>query len=312
LLPEGDRPEPKGEYVELREEELQRVIEELPRRPLLAGERGIRLSLAGAQGKLPVMMEGDRVFVPHGGAASTHILKPAIPGIEDSVRNEAFCMALAARAGLPVPASRVRPGEHAIYVVERFDRKRGPDGGVTRLHQEDFCQALGRLPEVKYEAEGGPSLAECFALVARESVSPAVDRKALLAWVIFNALVQNADAHAKNLSVLHSPEGVRLAPFYDLLCTGAYPDLAEKLAMKVGGEGRPGGIRRRHWERFAADVGIAPRLVLRTVRALARALPDAAAEVASLHARSRGAAPVVDRVVGIVRERCAQAERELA
>jgi serine/threonine-protein kinase HipA len=310
LLPEGARPDAGGDYDELSEVQLQELIDELPRRPLLAGERGIRLSLAGAQGKLPVKLEGDRVFVPRSGAPSTHILKPEIPGFEGSVRNEAFCMALAARAGLPVPPSRVRPGRHPLYVVERFDRRRAPDGAVERVHQEDLCQALGRLPEVKYEAEGGPSLAECFALVARASVSPAVDRLALLRWVIFNALVQNADAHAKNLSLLHAPDGIRLAPFYDLLCTGAWPDLAEKLAMKIGGEARPGWLRRRHWERFATDVEIAPKLVLKTVRELAESLPGAADAVASDHTRSWGNAPVVDRILAILRGRCAQAERE--
>lgn len=307
LLPPGARPEPSGSYRELTEDELQQTIEELPRRPLLAGERGIRLSLAGAQGKLPVLMEGDRVLLPRGSLPSTHILKPEIPAIDGSVANEPFCMALAARMGLLVPASRVRPGRHPVYVIERFDRRREPDGTVTRLHQEDFCQALSRLPEVKFEGEGGPSLAECFGLLAVHSVSPAVDRMALLRWAIFNVLVQNADAHAKNLSLLHGPGGTRLAPFYDLLCTAVYPDLAEKLAMKIGGENRPARLHRRHWARFAGEVEIGARLVLDTVVGLASAIPSVAAEVAAAHEEAWGGAPVVGRILEITRARARQA-----
>jgi len=312
LLPPGARSETGGSYAELTEDELQRTIEELPRRPLLAGERGIRLSLAGAQGKLPVLMEGERVFVPRGSLPSTHILKPEIPGVDGSVRNEAFCMALAGRLGLPVAASRVRPGLHPVYVVERYDRRREPDGTVTRLHQEDFCQALGRPPEVKYEVEGGPTLAECFEVLADHSGSPAVDRKALLRWTVFNVLVHNADAHAKNLSLLLAPGAVRLAPFYDLLCTGVYPDLTEKLAMRIGGENRPARLQRRHWERFAGDAEIGARLVLDTIVELARDLPAAAAAVAAAHEEAWGSAPVVDRILEIIRTRarqCAEAAR---
>ncbi len=304
LLPPGAPPQAGGEYQELSEEELQRIIEELPRRPLLAGEQGVRLSLAGAQGKLPVAMpndlEDDRVFLPRGTLASSHILKTEIPDLKGSVRNEAFCMALAGRMGLPVPPSRVRAGRQPVYVVERFDRRRGQDGAIVRLHQEDFCQALGRAAETKYESEGGPSLADCFGLLEERSTSPALDRKALLRWVVFNALVHNADAHAKNISLLLTPGSVRLAPFYDLLCTGVYPQLADKLAMKVGGENRPGWIQERHWERFALDAGLGRKLVLDTVAEMAGRVLSAAREVAGKQEATWGPAPVVGKIVELV------------
>lgn len=307
LLPPGSEPSAGGSYEELGEEELQRTIEELPRRPLLAGERGMRLSLAGAQGKLPVFMEGERVFLPRGSLASTHILKPEIPGVEGSVRNEAFCMALAGRMGLPVPPSRIRQGRLPVYVVERYDRLRGPDGAVIRLHQEDLCQALGRPPEVKYEGEGGPGLAECFALLASQSTRPALDRRALLRWTIFNVLVHNADAHAKNVSLLLGPGSVSLAPSYDLLCTAVYPDLSEKLAMRIGGENRPAWLRRRHWERFAREVEIGPRLVLDTLAEMAATIPEAAAGIAAEQERAWGRAPIVERILEVVVERSRRA-----
>ena len=309
LLPAGESPRTTGQYLQLSPEAFDRLVEELPRRPLLAGERGVRLSLAGAQAKLPVCIEGDQVLIARGGLPTTHIVKPEIPGVAGSVRNEAFCMALAGRSGLPVPRSRVRPGPVPVYVVERFDRRLGEDRKVVRRHAEDFCQALGHLPTAKYEGEGGPGLADAFALLARASTDPAVDRRALLRWTVFNALVQNADAHAKNLSLLHEPGGVRLAPFYDLLCTAAWPDLSDRLAMKIGSEARPAWLRRRHWERFAEQVEIGPRLVLDTVAELSAALPGAAAALAAEQERELGPAPVVERVLEVIRERCAQAGR---
>ncbi len=221
-------------------------------------------------------------------------------------------MALAGRAGLPVPRSWVRPGPRPVYVVERFDRQAGPDGAIVRRHAEDLCQALGHSPEAKYENEGGPGLAEVFAALERHSTSPAVDRRALLRWTVFNALLQNADGHAKNLSLLHEAGGVRLAPFYDLLCTAAYPDLTENLAMKIGGEARPAWLRRRHWERFAGQVEIGPRLVLETVAQLAASLPAAAAALAAEQEVALGPAPVVERVLAMLRARCLEAEREVA
>jgi len=303
LLPGDAAPGPAGEYLPLSAEGFDQLVEELPRRPLLAGERGIRLSLAGAQAKLPVLIEGDRISIASGTLPTTHIVKPEIPGVEGSVRNEAFCMALAGRAGLPVPRSWVRPGRRPVYVVERFDREVGA-AGVVRRHAEDLCQALGRLPDLKYESEGGPGLGDVFALLQRHAIHPAPDRLALLRWTVFNTLILNADAHGKNLSLLHEPGGVRLAPFYDLLCTAAYPDLASRLAMKVGEEARPAWLRHRHWQRFAEEVEVAPRLVFETIAGLAATLPAAAAALAAEQSAALGPAPVVDRVVELIRGRC--------
>ena len=263
-------------YRELDEEELHRIIAELPRRPFLVGEKGVRLSLAGAQNKLPVYMEGNRIFIATGNAPSTHILKPPIQGLAETVENEAFCMMLASRMGLSVPKATIRPGRDRLYVVERFDREREKDGKILRLHQEDFCQALGVLPDQKYESEGGPSLARCFGLLKEKSTSPAADQKALLSWVIFNFLIGNADAHPKNLAILYTVRGPRLAPFYDLICTSVYPDLTDRMAMHMGGENRPDWIQTRHWERFSAEINIKPRLVLQTLREMPqRIIPQA-------------------------------------
>ena len=257
-------------YRQLSDDDLFAIIRELPLRPLLAGEEGIRLSLAGAQKKLPVFYDGVQFSLGYGSCPSNHIIKPAIDNLDGSVENEAFCMTLAREVGLEAPRCFIHQHDGVrIFVVERYDRV--PAGeGTLRLHQEDFCQALGIAPEFKYESEGGPSLAACFDLVRRTSVRSGRDLLSLVDWTIFNYLIGNSDAHGKNLSLLLLPEGPMLAPFYDQLSTRIYAHygLSDGLAMTIGGEGDPGAIRKEHWERFAREAGVKPRLVLTRVSLL--------------------------------------------
>ncbi|MBI4604308.1 MAG: type II toxin-antitoxin system HipA family toxin [Planctomycetes bacterium] len=312
LWPPGERApeEEQGGYREVSRGEIAVLVAALPRRPLLRARAGMRLSLAGAQDKLPVLLEGGRIFVPEGGASSSHILKPAIPGLEGTVENEAFCMLLAARAGLSVPGVAVLSLPPPVLVVERYDRQRRA-GRLARVHQEDFCQALGLLPSEKYESEGGPGLVRCFELIARHSSRSLLDRKALIRWVIFDALIENADGHAKNLSLLHAPEGIRLAPFYDVLCTAVYAELSRKLAMKVGGENRPDWIQKRHWERFAAEIGVKPGLVLGYCRDLARRLPGLTSAVRAELDLGLGATETIAKVSARLEKACRRMEARL-
>lgn len=272
--------EPKreaGTYRKLSLDELSTIISELPQRPLLAGEKGIRLSLAGAQKKLPIFYDEQNYHLGYGTAPSNYIIKPAIENLDGTVENEAFCMALAHEIGLDVPQSFIHQHEETrVFVVKRFDRVVAGEG-TKRLHQEDFCQALRIPPEYKYESEGGPSLAACFNLIRQNSIRSGKDVLSLLNWVIFNYLIGNSDAHGKNISLLLLPEGPMLAPFYDLLSTRIYAHygLAEGLAMKIGGENDPDAIQKKHWELFAEEVGIKPRLVLIRVADLAKRIEDA-------------------------------------
>ena len=268
LYPETGEPKREpGSYRQLSLDELNTIISELQQRPLLAGEKGIRLSLAGAQKKLPIFYDEQNFHLGYGTAASNYIIKPAVENLDATVENEAFCMALAREVGLEVPRSFVHQhGDTRVFVVKRFDRTLTSEG-TKRLHQEDFCQALHIPPEYKYESEGGPSLAACFNLVRQRSIRSGKNVLSLLNWVIFNYLIGNSDAHGKNISLLLLPEGPMLAPFYDLLSTRIYAHygLAEGLAMKIGGEADPRAIQKKHWEQFAEEVGIKPRLVLTRV-----------------------------------------------
>jgi serine/threonine-protein kinase HipA len=304
VLPAGTELAVSGEYRCLTDDDLIALVESLPGRPFLAGEAGVRLSLAGAQNKLPVYMTTDSICLPTGAYPSSHILKPDIPDYEDTVINEAFCMRLAAGMGLSVPEVEVRfPGHLPVYIVQRYDREFTDQGSLVRIHQEDFCQALGVPPDAKYEKEGGPGLAPCFALIRNYSTQPAADVKKLLVWVIFNYLIGNADAHAKNISLLLPEEGPRLAPFYDLMCTAVYPELTDRLAMSVGGKDDPKWIIGRYWERFAGDIGVKPRLVKASILDMAYRIVKLASELKAGFATRYGVYKVVQQICDVIEYR---------
>ncbi|MBR9758851.1 type II toxin-antitoxin system HipA family toxin [bacterium] len=115
---------------------------------------------------------------------------------------------------------------------------------------------MGIAPELKYQQEGGPNLKRCFALVKEISSMPGVDLLRLFDAVIFNQIIGNNDAHGKNFSFLYHESETRLAPLYDLVCTQAYPDLSDEMAMKIGGERKPSRLRQRNWEKFFEEAGL--------------------------------------------------------
>ena len=304
----GEKPIEQGtdlDYRVLDERELATIIDKLPERPLLAGEEGIRLSLAGAQDKLPVLAIDGRIALPLHGAPSSHILKPAIRRITDSVHNEGFCLALAKAIDLDAAAADIRDARGRPYLlVERYDRVRGPDNRPRRVHQEDFCQALGVAPEYKYQNEGGPSVADCFALVRRATRPAALYIPQLLDAVVFNTLIGNNDAHAKNFSLVYGAGGTTLAPLYDVLCTAVYPDLTAKMAMKIGGHYKFSDIYPRRWERLARSADLSPPQVRRRLLELTQLLPPATHKLRDVFAGGGQRTPVIDQIVEIIQHYC--------
>ena len=259
LLPEGVAPtDPKNaRHHELTEPELQQLVAELPNRPLMVGRDGLRLSLAGAQDKLPVIVHNNRICLPLGGTPSTHILKPEPDRFPGLAANEIFCMTLAQAVGLNTANTEYRPiGKKSCILVQRYDRATDEDGITTRLHQEDFCQALGFPPERKYQAEGGPTLNDCISLLRDWSTVPVLDIPSFINSLIFNVLIGNADAHGKNYSFLYSGGQRRLSPYYDLVSTLAWPDLSRNLAMKIGGCESVNAFTIGDWEKMAEKAGL--------------------------------------------------------
>ncbi|MCP4551044.1 MAG: type II toxin-antitoxin system HipA family toxin, partial [Bacteroidetes bacterium] len=248
ILPDSEIPESPNQYTyrSLSDEQLADLIKHIPRRPLLAGQEGIRISLAGAQEKLALFYKDPAFYIPENGAPSNFILKPGMAHFQSSIENECFCMMLANAVGLNVPPVRIaRKEAQKVLLIKRYDRVLDNDVPM-RLHQEDFCQAMGLSHELKYQADGGPGLKACFDLARAYSANPIKDFQQLMQWVFFNYLIGNMDGHAKNLSFIYQAKQIRLAPFYDMLCTDIYEDLSQKLAMKIGGENRLEWIMERH------------------------------------------------------------------
>jgi serine/threonine-protein kinase HipA len=308
----------------LSDEEVIATLDELPQHPMLAGNDGLRLSLAGAQDKLPVVFDGTRIGLPRNGKPSSHILKAAIHAVDDSVTNEGFCLALADALQLRPAKSRIHTiGDRAFLLVERYDRVTPADeeanadapSGYQRLHQEDFCQALGIVPEMKYQNEGGPDLAQCFDLIRRVTRPSAPEILRLLDYVIFNALIGNHDAHAKNFSLLHmareSGKAPVLAPLYDTLSTAVYPALTPRMAMKIGSKYKFSEVEARHWDQFAENAGLARAATKKRILTLAKTLPVAARKLQSQPGNRFAGNAVVERIISLIEQRCALTIRRL-
>jgi len=253
LLPEGEAfPAPEAPHP-LSETDLAALVRELPRRPLLAGDHGVRLSLAGAQSKLPLRWIGGEYALSTFDAPSTHILKPESPDYPGLAAVEAFCLDLARRAGLDAArAEWLRVGGTPCLRVERYDREADASTGkILRIHQEDFCQSLGVPSHRKYQQEGGPSAADLLACIRDHSTAPVLDLRQFLDLLVFNALIGNADAHGKNFAWIYPNSARRLAPAYDLVATTLWPELSTRMAMRVGNAKFIEEVTADHFLKFA-------------------------------------------------------------
>lgn len=248
-------------------------------------DAGVRISLAGAQEKmLLVVLANGTPAIPIGAAPSTHILKPDIRRLNSvwaSALNETYTMQLAECIGLGVASATYQPIVKAA-LIKRYDRvlqDQNIDLPITRLHQLDLCQLDGKTSDVKYESDGGPTLARCYQLL-RESNVPAKDLKRFIQWVFFNLYIGNYDSHAKNLSVLLDPAaGPVLAPFYDLMSTNFYSGLSGKFAFKIGGESLPGAIKTEHLTLMAADISVNSKYLMKIGADVAEAVIAQATKV---------------------------------
>jgi len=284
LHPDPDWTPAKSFYRETTEAELRKWVLNPAARPSLQASPGLRLSLAGAQDKILVHLDGTTPHLCEGGAPSTVILKPDIRdmhnAVEFSALNELLSAHLARKCGLNAVEAFWYAG---AYAVRRYDRIL-VDGAWKRLHQEDFAQ-IARVPSAsKYEEHGGPGWRACFGILDSKVAAPAVQRIELINRLFFNLCLGNNDAHAKNFALLHRPDGgPRLAPAYDLLCTQVYGALSTTMAMTIGGEADPGKLRPEAWIKFAADCGFGlPALRKLGVDMAGRtrtALPDLLAEL---------------------------------
>lgn len=288
-------------------EELDALIEELPRHPLGIHEEDehLRLSLAGVQNKAVLLRDDAGAFgKPLDGMPSSHILKPEPPAqnYPGLATNEYFCMRLAASCGLSVAeAELIEVAGSPCLVVRRFDRELS-SFPPARVHQEDLCQALGLTPDFKYQREGWklPSYAALAGLLDEHSSSPGLDRLAGARATVFHFLVGNADAHAKNISLIHVEDGVHLAPLYDLVCTAAYPELDERLALSIGDELHPNLITSIHFADLADDFSLNATAFERACRDLSERVAIQAPLLRDEALEQEWHHPCIDRILEVI------------
>ena len=282
-----------GDVTWLDDEQVAQRIRRLRLDPTawqLTGSHG-QFSLAGVQAKTALHRDHGRWGVPSGRIPTTHILKPAITGLDDHDLNEHLCLDLARRLGLTAARSRiVQAADVRVVAVTRYDRIRDTSGAWIRVHQEDMCQALGVPPSRKYQADRGPSAEQIAALLRTTAAHGGADA-AVAAFVdalALNWIIAGTDAHAKNYSLLLSGRAVRLAPLYDVASVLPYGDGAGgrggdvdlhdlRSAMRIGGEYALNYIGRDNWARLASSVGLDPDTVLTRVTELAERTPAALA-----------------------------------
>jgi len=222
-------------YELLDDETLYGFIKNINVRPLLKAKKELRLSLAGAQEKLPLVYFDKKYYLPKSDAPSTHIVKPSGDGELSTLSiNEFVCMKLAQSCGLNVPNVELKTINNTTFLLEeRYDRIVNKKS-IKRLHQEDFCQALGIMSDRKYQNDNGPDIAKIYSLIQKECTIPLLDTKEFLKYVIFNFIIGNCDAHGKNYSLLYEKGSSKLSPIYDAICTLVYPSLTKKMSMKIG------------------------------------------------------------------------------
>jgi serine/threonine-protein kinase HipA len=274
-----------------------------------------RFSLAGAQAKTALLWDGARWGRPSGAVATSHVLKPAIAGLDDHDLNEHLCLRAARAAGLPVVDSAVRTFEdQSVVVVRRYDRVER-DGRQVRVHQEDLCQAFGLPPNLKYQADGGPSPRQIAALLRRALPGRIAERslRDFADALVWNWIIAGTDAHAKNYSLLLSGEDVRLAPFYDIASALPYDDMPTRrlrLAMKFG---RHYELRTTPstWRQLATDLGLPERELRDRAGGLVERAPEAFLTAAQAGDVNRLDSPLPSTLAAAVAARAKDCERSL-
>jgi serine/threonine-protein kinase HipA len=280
VITEEDTPPPATDafnpedYESVTHDDLQQRITESRAQdvPLMFWRGKRRMSLPGVQNKLGVYMDASGgLWLPKDGAPTSHILKVGDDRHPSMVANEYFCMQLAKAIGLTVPDVQYLELPEPVLLVQRYDRQWTAEGGLLRTHQIDGCQALNLPPEQKYEephyaaAPPGASFAQLFQLHKLCNV-PALAQVQMLQWLLFNYLIGNSDAHAKNLSFLVDAKGMRVAPLYDLVCGSVYG--YNDMAQSVGGETNFAVIGIVEWTRLAKDCGVQVALAQRLAQQL--------------------------------------------
>ncbi len=311
ITPEQEEPDFRpGKYEQIDTalgDALDRIQTDPENRQLYPEIKNARLSIAGAQDKLPVYMEKGHFYLPmNPGSPTTHIIKPASPYFQHIQRNEAFCMDLAKSLGLNVPVSRlIKTGSHELFAVERYDRKK-QNKTILRIHQEDFCQAMGVPASRKYQEKGGPGFTQCRELVDEYLSDQGFEiRMNIAAITAFNYIIGNHDAHGKNFSIIHD-QTITMAPFYDLVSTQVYPSLETNFAMAVGKTYRHDRLTEKAWTMFAKQMGMRPAKLAKILDTMLQSISNKFEFSLSAHEKAYGSSPMYTHLFNIIQKNLGQ------
>lgn len=287
-----------SQYEPLSEKQLDDLAQQAKVYATVSEREDIRLSLAGAQDKLPIFLQEDQYFLPIGTSPSSHIIKFISDQYKGIIFNECYITQLANLLGLNTIEPKLKQvGKQYVLLVPRYDRIVDSEGNITRLHQEDLCQALGISYKTKYQNEGGPSFKTCYELVKHASNDPLVDNHNLLQWQIFNVLAGNCDGHAKNISLLRTTHGKwRLTPFYDLVSTIFFPRVSRNLAMGIANQFDIGNIAKIHWQKLAKELDIGQKLIETIFLKMLSQFPDALNKTHEAMTQRYGEIPTFDNL----------------
>lgn len=271
-----------------------------------------RWSLGGQQTKFALRREEGVWYSCEGGAATTHILKPGIVDLHYEALNEFVCLELARACGIAaIDVSYSLFEDETALVSERYDRVRDSHDKVRRLHQEDFCQVLGVLPEHKHPEEGGPGANDIIRICKLTGEQAGKNIERFVDMLLFNYLIGAPDAHAKNYSLLLGFADAYLAPLYDVASMLPYAErpFDIKLAMGVAGENRVGRLSKRRLERFVdvndlEEFGLSSEMLAGRIADFAEKIPAALVAVLDESATLPGIDELGSRLFPLVEELC--------
>jgi len=299
ILPIEKDPDLDQSYQKLNEQSLKKLIE--THGASISLEDKPRLSLAGAQDKVTVHVKDDEIYLPINQTPSTHILKFEVNDFKNVPLYEVYTTWLAKAVGLSTI------GDTYYTLSKRYDRKEGQK--TSRIHQEDFCQALG-LKE-KYQRGETPNFAQCYQLIIEHSSSPLIDAEQLVKWQIFNLIVGNSDAHIKNISFIYHEHETRLAPFYDLVCTRAIERLDDTVALSIGNQSNPNQITEKDFLEWAEQCHIRPKRIIQSVHQMLNELEEKSPMVRNTLEEKHGEQPALQRVDRIIKQQTRRLRKNL-
>jgi serine/threonine-protein kinase HipA len=213
-------------------------------------------------------------------------------------------MQLAQVMGFKVPHCEILAGAHPLFIIERYDRIREKEK-VSRIHQQDFCQAQGTPSEFKYEAKGGPSIKNNYELILT-SVTPKLrlpNIESFLDWICFNLIIGNNDGHSKNISLLFRDGKHELAPFYDLVCTAIYPTLNKDFAFTIGDRTDFSKIGIKQFQLLEAQLGMKQNAFHARMNSVILKIQTHKDAVAARVRSNFPEARIVDRIADLIEKR---------